>query len=249
MYKIFKQSNKNRHAGKGLLKHIFDHNSVSMKIIVSIFLLSAIVQSVHAQEDSIIKAQKLVQLEQQLNDALPGGATLFNKYLDAQWYVVDEDGNGTAKNDFLKTLHAFPADISGNIQVTNPVFSFHGNMAVIHYVADEHEIFYGNMLHTTYGIMDAWYKTDTSWMMLSMQVFEIPALPPPIAVAAKVLQEYTGTYTMQGGNAVTITLKDSILYFKENDHAAVALFPETNNVFIRKTDARGRNMFVKDATG
>jgi len=51
----------------------------------------------------------------------------------------------------LKGFYKFPNGVSGVTKVTKPVFVFHGNIAVVHYVADEHDIFYENQVHTTYG--------------------------------------------------------------------------------------------------
>lgn len=218
------------------------------KILLTAFLF-AVVHYCKAQTDSSIEAGTLMQLEQKLNDDLPGDAVLWAKYLDPKWYIVDEDGNGINREDFLKSFAPFPKHVSGYIKIVNPVFTFHGNIAVVHYVADEHEDYYGNQLHTTYGTMDTWYKTDTSWMMLGMLSFEIPALPPAIKIDSETLKLYTGTYTLSDSNTAIITLKNDTLFLQKNKRVQTALLPETVNVFFRREDARGRKFFVKDESG
>ena len=218
------------------------------KILLSV-LLFAVVHYCTAQTDSATKANKLMQLEQQLNDDLPGDSILWAKYLDPEWYIIDENGNGITREDFLKSFHPFPKNVSGYIKIINPVFTFHDNIAVVHYVADEHENYYGNQLHTTYGTMDAWYKKDTSWMMLGMVSFEIPALPPAIKVDSDILKLYTGIYKLSDSNTAIVTLKSDTLYLQKNQHPQTALFAETANIFFRNGDARGRKFFVKDDKG
>jgi hypothetical protein len=201
-----------------------------------------------AQTDSAAMAGQIIILEQKLADALPGDSATWSKYTDPKWHLVDEDGRQIARKDFLAGFNPFPSAVSGNILVTKPVLTFHGDVAVIQYVADEHEIFYGQHLHTTYGTMDTWYKKDTSWVMLAMEDFEIPALPPVLKIDAKELQPYTGVYQMAGLTA-TITLDKDTLFIQKPKRKPEALFAETKNVFFRKSDARGRKIFVKDDAG
>ncbi len=216
-------------------------------LITTLFLgTSAICQ---AQEDSAAKASQIIKIEQRLADALPGDSAMWNKYLDPYWFVTEEDGSGQFKAAFLADFKPFSKGISGNIKVTHPVFIFHENFAVIHYVADEHETVYGQLLHTTYGTVDTWYKTDTSWIMLSMLSFEIPAWPPAIAVDPHFLNSYTGTYQLTEGHLAVISLSHDTLYISKNKSKPEALFAETDNIFFRKSDARGRKLFTKNASG
>jgi len=203
----------------------------------------------HAQTDSTAKADEIVRLEQKLCNALPGDSAVWSKYLDPKWHLMDEDGNGSFRKDFLDGFKPFAKQVSGTIKVTKPVLSFHNNIAVINYVADEHETFYGQNLHTTYGTMDTWYKTDTSWMMLSMLSFEIPAWPPAITVELNTLKQYTGTYKLSDENTAVVSIKNDTLFIQKNKRKPEALFAETSNIFFRKSDARGRKFFAKDATG
>ena len=203
----------------------------------------------YGQTDSAIKAGQIIRLEQRLADALPGDSATWNKYLDPTWHLVDEDGNGSFRAEFLAGFKPWPAAISGHVSVTRPVLGFHGDVAVIQYVADEYETYYGQKLHTTYGTMDVWYKTDTSWMMLSMQDFEIPGFPPSVKVDPAVAKSYTGTYLLSDENLAVVSYKADTLYIQKNNRKAEALYPESKNVFFRRTDARGRKIFITDDTG
>ncbi len=206
-------------------------------------------RSVKAQSDSTAKATQIIKLEQQLADALPGDSLTWKKYVDLNWHIVDEDGNSSTRKEFLAGFGAFPKGVSGTVKVTRPVVMFHDNIAVIQYTADEHETFFGQNLHTTYGTMDTWYKTDTSWTMLAMENFEIPAWPPAIKMNRQILQQYTGTYRLTDEIKAVVTLKNDTLFLQKNKRKAEPLFAETHNIFFHKSEARGRKMFVKDDAG
>lgn len=219
------------------------------KIIIAALFILLLAQHGNAQSDSTTKANQIIKLEQALADALPANPALWNKYLDPKWHIVDEDGHGSFKKEFLEGLKPLPKQISESVKVTNPVLVFHNDIAVIQYTADEHETFYGQHLHTTYCTMDTWYKTDTSWMMLSMEDFEIPAWPPVVKVDLQTLKQYTGIYHLTNDNIATVSLQNDTLFIQKNKHKPEALYAETNNVFFRKSDARGRKLFVKDSSG
>jgi hypothetical protein len=219
------------------------------KVILTVLFACVLWTNGKSQDDSTTKAHQLIRLEQALADALPNDSVFWRKYLDPQWYIVTEDGSGFNKSDFLRTFAPFPKEISGYIKIIHPVFSFHDNFAVINYVADEYETAYGQSLHTTYGTSDTWYKTDTSWMMLSMQDFEIPQVPPAIKVDSQILEQYVGTYQLTDQKLAIVTVKNDTLFIQKDKSQPVALYPETPNIFFRRSDARGRKFFVRDDTG
>jgi hypothetical protein len=219
------------------------------KVVLLFFLIVTSLHFANAQSDSTIKANQILKIEQLLEDALPGDSSTWSKYLDKNWYITTEDGTGLFRKEFLAGFSSFPKGFSGNIKVTKPVFSFHGDIAVVHYAADEHETVFGQELHTSYGTENTWYKTPKGWMMLSSLTFEIPQLPPAIKVETSVLTKYTGTYQLTEGSMVVISLKNDTLYYQKNTRKPEALFAETENIFFRKSDTRGRKLFVKNDSG
>jgi hypothetical protein len=219
------------------------------KILVFCLLLLSIDLRVTAQNDSAAKAQQIIRLEQSLANALPGDTIPWSKYLDPGWYVTTEDGTGFFKGAFLASFSPFPKGFSGNIKVSKPIVVFHDNFAVIHYVADEHETVLGQELHTTYGTVDTWYRKDTGWLMMSMLSFEIPQLPPAIMLDTVSLKKFTGTYRLSEERVAVVSLQRDTLFIQKGKSPAEALLPETNNVFFRKSDTRGRKYFVPDEHG
>ena len=63
------------------------------------------------------------------------------------------------------------------------------------------------------------------------------------------LKKYTGTYELTADNMAVISLSNDTLFIQKNKHKPEALFAETSNVFFRKSDARGRKLFVTDDSG
>jgi len=86
-------------------------------------------------------------------------------------------------------------------------------------------------------------------VMLSMLSFEIPQLPPAIALDASILKKYTGTYQLSEERTAVVSLLHDTLFIQKGKTPPEALLPETDNVFFRKSDSRGRKYFVMDENG
>ena len=211
--------------------------------------LCCISQALQAQTDSAGKANYLISIEQSLCDALPGDSTTWSKYLDPHWYAITEDGSGTDRKAFLEGFSPFSKGISGNIHVIKPVCLFHEDIAVVHYTADENEIVFNQKLHTSYAVMDTWYKTGNSWKMISMQIFEIPQLPVPVKPITSELKKFIGTYEMTENKTAVISLSGDSLFVQKSNRPRELLYPETDNVFFTPNNTRGRIIFMKEASG
>ncbi|HMG68442.1 MAG TPA: nuclear transport factor 2 family protein [Chitinophagaceae bacterium] len=210
--------------------------------------LAAISQVSH--EDSIKYAKQLIGMEQQLMDDIPSGSIIhWDAYLNKDFFVITEDGSMLDKKTLLETFQPMPKGYSGHINVIKPKIVFHGNTAVIQYVSDEFENVFKNKIHTQYSSMNTYIKSDTSWQMISSQVFEIPLLPPAIKVPVSVLKQYTGIYQLSDSNTCIISIERDTLYYQKSGRSKIALLPETENIFFRLSDARGRKLFVKDENG
>jgi hypothetical protein len=219
------------------------------RMFIALAAVCSFSQLLQAQTDSAGKANYLISIEQSLCDALPGDSSTWNKYLDPHWYAITEDGTGTDRKAFLEGFSPFSTGISGNIRVIKPVCLFHEDIAVVHYTADENETVFGQKLHTSYAVMDTWYKTSDSWKMISMQIFEIPQLPIPVSSVISGVKNFTGTYEMTENRTAVISLSGDSLFMQKNNHPREILYPETDNVFFTLNNTRGRILFMKDVSG
>jgi hypothetical protein len=191
-----------------------------------------------------------VEIEQRLMDDIAGGITTnYESYLHPACFITTEDGTVQTKKELVGVLHPLPKGYSGTIKVTQVKTVFHGNTAVIRYVADEVENVFGNTLHTQYSTTNTWIRTDTSWEMIAGQIFEIPLLPPAITLPPTVLGRYAGIYRLSDSVTCNVFVENDTLYYQRTGRARSALLPETENIFFRTSDARGRKMFVKNERG
>jgi hypothetical protein len=200
--------------------------------------------------DSLRYSKELIAIEQQLMDAVATGDTAtWNKRLNKHFFIVTEDGSRLERPDFMATMHPLPKGFSGHIKVVNPKVDFAGNTVIINYVADEYEFVYDQKLHTTYSTMDTWLHMGTDWQMVASQVFEVPQLPAPFHVPTDRLNQYTGIYQLQDTVTCAITLKNDTLYIQKKGRTKEALLAETESVFFRNSDTRGRKIFINDEHG
>jgi len=200
--------------------------------------------------DSLVNAAGLLRIEQKLLDGIATGDTaLWKQYLAPGYMIVNEDGSRSDRATYLHDLKPLPQNVSGHINIVNPHFNFTGNIAVLNYVADEYEQYFGQSLHTSYAMMSVYQKDKHGWQMLNTQIFEIPQLPASISLADDVLQQYTGVYYLVPDITYTVSLEDHRLYGQRKGRDKELLLPETVNVFFRKSDTRGRKLFVRGSNG
>jgi Domain of unknown function (DUF4440) len=200
--------------------------------------------------DSTRFAKQLLTIEHQLMDDIPTGVSKhWDKYLHKDFFIVTEDGSMFDKPAFLRTCNPLPKGYSGYINVTNPKVVFYGNTAIVNYISDEYENVFDSKIHTLYSSMNTYIKNDTSWLMISSQVFEIPLLPPAIQLPVNVLKQYTGIYQLADSVTCTISILNDTLFYQRAGRTKVALLPETQNIFFRLPDTRGRKLFALDDKG
>lgn len=201
--------------------------------------------------DSAAKANAILKIEQKLVDGLPLGDSLsWKKYLSPDFFIVNEDGSRDNKASVLATIHPFPAGFSGHINITKPHFTFRNNIAVLNYVTDEYEtVYYDQPLHTTYAYMAVYEFRGGQWYVNNVEIFEIPQLPKSVAVDEATLKNYAGTYVINKDVIYVVSVEDGKLYGQRKGRAKEELFAETNSVFFKTADTRGRKIFMKDANG
>ena len=200
--------------------------------------------------DSLAKATELLRIEQKLLDGIATGDTmLWKRYLAPGYMIVNEDGSRSDRAAYLHDLKPLPQNVSGHINIVNPHFNFTGHIAVLNYVADEYEQYFGQSLHTSYAMMSVYQKDKNGWQIVNTQLFEIPQLPVSISLADEVLQPYTGVYYLVPDITYTVSLEEHKLYGQRKGRDKELLLAETMNVFFRKSDTRCRKMFFRGADG
>src|SRR5688572_23564499 len=75
-------------------------------------------------------AQAIPAITQQLMNALPGDATVWQRYLSDRVIYVSEAGEVANKKELLQAFTGFPQGIAGSIEVRNVRITESGDMAV-----------------------------------------------------------------------------------------------------------------------
>jgi len=220
---------------------------MKIKIIIACLLLVGMNCFSQARPDSIF--QMLVQKEQKLADAIAtGDKPVWSVALHDSCIITIEDGSFMTKEKLIADLNPLPAFFKGTIKIIEPKCKVYGNTAVLTFIDDEYEELYGQHIHTQYRQTDTWIVMNGDWKMVAMELFEIPKNPTPVPMAADILSKYVGIYEMGSDRKCEITVESGKLFAKKNGKNPTELLAETENVFFRNGDGRGRVIFIKNIT-
>lgn len=187
---------------------------------------------------------------QELFDALvPGLASVWEQYLDADFSITTEDGELLHKPRMVSDIKPFPAGISGSIKVTDFQATVRGTVAVATYVADESENYYGRQLHCQYRTTDTWVQTSAGWRLIASQILALRTDPPPIDLTAKQAEAYVGRYSLSPEMAYEIRLRDGQLEGQQTGRKPEVLRAEGVDVLFVPGKPRYRMVIQRDAAG
>jgi hypothetical protein len=187
---------------------------------------------------------------QALMDAVTAGAPkVWDRLLDDRATVTDEGGQVHTKAEMLKDIKPLAAGVSGTIAVIDFQSIVHGDVAVVMYVADEHENYHGQQLHCRYRSTDTWQRVAKQWKLISSQVLALRTDPPAIALAEAKLDEYAGRYTLAPGITYDIRRNGDKLEGQRNGRPAEAIQAEVADVFFVSGSPRYRKIFQRDGHG
>ena len=90
--------------------------------------------------------------------------------LDPACVLTSEEGEVTARAEFLDALRPLPAGLSGGITVKELTVQEFPSFAVVRYLADEWESVFGQRLVTRYRVTDTFRRDGDSWKMVASHV-------------------------------------------------------------------------------
>lgn len=188
---------------------------------------------------------------QALYDAVTAGDQgVWDRVLDADCMITDEDGKVFTKTEFLETLKPLPAGFSGLIKVRGLTVRQLAGVAVVHYWLDEGEDIFSQHLHTTYVETDTYMRARDSWKAVAMQVTVVPRDLEPIAVDSSDWKALVGAYhySDKSPSRYQVFLRDGELYGGRDEKSATLLIPLSPLVFHQKGSIHIM-VFVSDKTG
>jgi hypothetical protein len=187
---------------------------------------------------------------QEMYDALvPGDAKVWDRYLDADALVTDENGIMTDKKATVAQVTPLPKGISGSIAVTQWRVAFHDDVAVATHVADEHEDFHGQHLHALYRTTTTWVKEGDGWKILGQHTIALQQDPPAVQLPVALLDDYVGRYRAAPDLTYMIARHGSDLVGEAEGKPPTPLRMELRDVMFAPGQPRVRKIFTRDAAG
>lgn len=187
---------------------------------------------------------------QELIDAVTSGsASVWDRYLEEKAVYTAEDGTVSTKAQMVEQIRPLPAGVSGNLKVIDFKATLHGPVAVTNYVIDEDEVYHGHKLHCQYRTTDTWLKTPAGWRLIAGQVLALRTDPPAIALTARQMEEYVGSYALTPTITYEIRLKDGGLEGQQAGRKAEPLKAEVADVLFVPGKPRYRKIFQRGPGG
>jgi hypothetical protein len=188
---------------------------------------------------------------QALMDAVTSGdSAVWDRALDGDCIVTNEDGAVFDKARMLKDLTPLPAGFSGEIKVRDLTVRQIGDAAVVHYWLDEWEQIFGQTLRTTYVETDAWQRAGDSWKVIAMHTTVVPRdlepLQPDPAAWPPLLGDYA--YSDKAASRYHVFMRDGALYGGNNPKTATRLIPLAPLVYYQQGSIH-LMIFVRDTSG
>jgi len=175
---------------------------------------------------------------QALVDAVTDGApAIWDRVLDPDCIITNEDGAVMGKARFLEDLRPLPAGFSGDIKVRDLTVRTLGTGAVVHYWLDERENVFDQQLKTTYVETDTYRRSGDTWVVVAMQVTVVPRDLEPVPNASaggwrELLGEYR--YDERATSRYRVFVRDGELFGGSDLKSATRLIPLAPLVFYQQ---------------
>jgi len=217
-----------------------------MRLIVGVAVLLSLSLPALADDRALITGHM-----QELSDAIASGDTaVWDKYLDAAVIFAEEDDTFKGKAAMLNEIKPLPEGLSGTIRVE--LLSYHEDDDVAVALFRQHEIehYFGQTIYAKYLTNMTWKKRTDGWKVIAAQVLAEKTDPPAIALTAKQLAQYVGTYKLKDSEAsYSLKLVGRELIGTRDARKPAIWNSEASDVFFIDGDPRIRKIFQRDALG
>lgn len=178
-----------------------------------------------------------------------GDRHAWEQIMDSSCVMTSEEGVVTSKREFLEALGPLPAGLSGSIQVQELTVQRIGDIAIVRFLADEHEMVFGQMLTTKYRTTDTFRRVGAEWKMLASHTSDVTQDPPAQPIPSSALNGLVGTYRLQpNGWVFHVVVRDGKLYGGRNPARLREFIPITPEAFVLH-GSLGEWLFVRDGSG
>jgi hypothetical protein len=195
-------------------------------------------------------AQAIPVLTQELMNALPGNAPVWQRYLSDRVVYVSETGEVANKKELLEAFTPFPQGITGNITVRNVRLTDFGNTAVAVFDAHERQTVYDQQIEVNYRSTHTWQRENGRWRLIAAQNVVLPKDPPALPIDVRRLADYVGTYELSGKRRYRVEQRGDKLVGGRENSELMPLIPLGDNVFVEAGSNLGiLRIFVRGQSG
>ena len=180
-------------------------------------------------------SEVLPPMIQELFDALPADAGVWERHLADDALFVGEEGKVYTKAELLKDFGPFPEGLKGSIKVQDPRVVEHGDLAVVTFDLVEDEQVFDQKIRVLYFGSRAWRFQDGRWRLVLAQSGVRAQDPPPVPAAGVRLADYGGTYVV-GPWRYKVEARGSELWAGREGRDAKRLIAVGDNVFVEPGD-------------
>jgi ketosteroid isomerase-like protein len=217
-----------------------------MRFLATIAVLSLFALPALADDHALITGYM-----QAMSDAIASGnVAVWDKYLDPNVILAEEDDTSKGKADMLKEIVPLPKGLSGTIRVELLSYHEEDGIAVALFRQNETEHYFGQTIYAKYLTSTTWRKRADGWKLIASQVLAEKTDPPAITLSPKQLAQYVGKYQLKDSAATySLQLVDGQLIGTRDARKPATWNAEVSDVFFLSGDPRIRKIFQRDASG
>lgn len=195
-------------------------------------------------------ADALPVLAQQLLDALPHDAAVWERYVSPQALYVSEAGDVATRAELLEGFRPFPPGLSGSIRVQDPRVTDFGEFATIVFDGLERQRVYEQEIEVQYLSSQVWRREQGRWRMVLAQAGVRTRDPAPTLADSRRFKDFAGLYTLSGQRELAVEVRDGTLFAGPPGTELKALIPVGDNVFAERGNPLGvLRIFVRGKGG
>lgn len=184
-----------------------------------------------ADIDSAPAAQAIPALTQQLMDAVPAHAEVWQRYLSERASFVDESGEVSGKADLLEAFAPFPPGLSGSIEVRDLKLTEFDDVVVSSFKAHERQTVYDQHIEVDYCVTHTWRREQGLWRLALTHSAVVARDPAALPVNTARFKDYAGIYELSGKRRYQVELRDGNLAGGAQGGALKPLIAVGDNVF------------------
>lgn len=220
-------------------------------LATGLLMLGLALPRAYAAEAPPALRDELVKTTQLLMDALPtGDKTAWEQWVTDDAVIIDEFGRVAGKAETIASLHRFPANVTGSIEMRDPHAWLHGDSALLSVEEYERESYFGQSFVVRYRALLTFVRQNGQWKLAGTEDVTIPTPPPKLDVPGLVPADYVGTYRYAPDRAWIVSVDHGVVGYVTRPGGPVnALQVVAKDVFMSTDDERNLLIFQRDGHG